>query len=113
MRGRMTTNREKVLALRQENPQMRAIMIAEELGITRERVRQLLVELDLRTDIPEAPTKRTWSMARGRGERKPKPVVLPKPDFFIKRKITKIGSLNASPAGSWWPADVLRPPTPK
>ncbi len=75
----MTTNREKVLAKRQENPQMRAIIIAEEIGITRERVRQLLVELGLRTDIPEAPTRRYWSMPRGRGEHKPRPMVLPKP----------------------------------
>ena len=43
----LSSNREKVLSLRQQDPSMPAIRIAEALNITRERVRQLLNEAGL------------------------------------------------------------------
>jgi len=48
-----TTNRGKVYLLRQQNPKMPAIRIAEILNISRERVRQLLNEAGLPTSFPK------------------------------------------------------------
>ena len=46
-----TTNREKVSLLRQKDPSMPAVRIAEVLNISRERVRQLLSEAGLQTQF--------------------------------------------------------------
>ena len=46
------TNRERVLELRESNPTMAAVRIAEILDITRERVRQILKDAGLPTYIP-------------------------------------------------------------
>lgn len=43
--------REKILHLRQINPELRGSEIAAQLGVSRERIRQLLVELNLPTRI--------------------------------------------------------------
>jgi predicted ArsR family transcriptional regulator len=45
------TTRDQVRALREQNPEMSAVDIARELGVTKERVRQLLVALGLPTVI--------------------------------------------------------------
>ena len=45
----LSSNRDLVVSLRQLNPNMPAIRIAEALNISRERVRQLLNEADLPT----------------------------------------------------------------
>ena len=45
----LSSNRDLVLSLRQLNPSMPAIRIAEALNISRERVRQLLNEAGLPT----------------------------------------------------------------
>ena len=47
----MTTTREKVLELRRRDPKMLANHIAIELGVSRERIRQLLKEAELATDL--------------------------------------------------------------
>jgi len=48
----------QVVQLRSDNPNMRAIRIAEELGCSRERVRQLLKKAHLPTKVPNyVPTK--------------------------------------------------------
>ena len=46
------TNKHRVLALREANPTLPAVRIAETVGITRERVRQILKEEGLPTYIP-------------------------------------------------------------
>jgi len=46
---------ERVRAMREENPKALAINIAKEIGVSRERVRQILVRLDLPTRIPVEP----------------------------------------------------------
>ena len=46
------TNRERVLELRESNPTLAAVRIAEILDITRERVRQILKDAGLPTYIP-------------------------------------------------------------
>lgn len=69
------TNRDRVLKLRQADPDMPAASMARELGITREGVRQILIALNLKTDVRRTPVK-----YRGRwyNVRKPKLVVIPK-----------------------------------
>ena len=46
------TNRQRVLELRETNPSLAAVRIAEILNITRERVRQILKKEGLPTHIP-------------------------------------------------------------
>lgn len=59
---------------------MRAIRIAEELGISRERVRVILNELGLEANIKGAPTKRYSKIPTShRSSYRPKPVVIPRP----------------------------------
>ena len=48
-----TSNRDKVLALREADPSLAAVRIAEILTITRERVRQILKQEGLPTQIPK------------------------------------------------------------
>jgi len=48
----LQSNRDKVLALRESNPNLPAVRIAEILMITRERVRQILKQEGLPTYIP-------------------------------------------------------------
>ena len=47
------TNRDKVFELREMDPRLPAVRIAERLSITRERVRQILKEMGLPTHIPK------------------------------------------------------------
>lgn len=49
------TNMQRVALIRKNYPDTKAIRISEELGISRERVRQLLVELDLPTSFEIEP----------------------------------------------------------
>lgn len=71
------TNKDKVLELRLDNPSMRATMIAEELGITRERVRQILKKLHLETNIKDAPTKKMGRERRDKTKYRPRPTYIP------------------------------------
>ena len=48
--------KERVKAIREGNPKALAINIAREVGVSRERVRQILVRLDLPTSFPREPT---------------------------------------------------------
>lgn len=54
----METTAEKVRALRQQNPSMPTHLIAEKVGRSRERIRQLLVKLGLPTDLRQ----RVWDI---------------------------------------------------
>lgn len=61
-----STIRGEVLRLRAADPQVTATMMAEELGVSREAVRQILVKLGLPTK-----TGKTFSWRRRRGARGP------------------------------------------
>lgn len=47
----MGETKNKVSELRQENPEMKAIDIAKRVGVSRERVRQILIDLGLPTNF--------------------------------------------------------------
>ena len=49
----MLTSRQQIIQLRLENPRIRAIKLAELVGITRERVRQILKKEGLTTKFEE------------------------------------------------------------
>lgn len=53
--GKCSTNRDRVALIRKNYPDAKAIRIAEELGISRERVRQLLTKLNLPTSWETEP----------------------------------------------------------
>ena len=61
-----TSNRDKVLALREADPSLAAVRIAEILQITRERVRQILKQAGLPTYIP-----RHYGHCKGCGKDRP------------------------------------------
>ena len=47
----MVTTKDKILELRQQDPEIKAVRMAEQLNITREAVRQTLVKLDMPTNF--------------------------------------------------------------
>ena len=69
----------KVIELRREDPTLRAIRIAEQLGISRERVRQILYKANLATTVPASiPTMRA-RVSPHRSSYRPAPVYHPLP----------------------------------
>ncbi len=52
----MVTTKDRILELRQQDPEIKAVRIAEQLGITREAIRQQLIELGLPTNFWKSPS---------------------------------------------------------
>jgi len=58
--GMMTTTREQVVEMRRVDPKARQIDMAAEIGVSRERVRQILLDEGLRGAYPVPPSPKSY-----------------------------------------------------
>ena len=82
----MTENRARICEMRKENPQVTQSQMAATLGVSRERVRQLLVDMGMPTVVDKTPRVNPWNKPR---------------------------SLEIAPALLWIINEMLRPPAGK
>tara|TARA_R110002020_G_scaffold165527_1_gene352980 strand:+ start:1366 stop:1731 length:366 start_codon:yes stop_codon:yes gene_type:complete len=82
----MTDSRAKICEMRKENPQITQAQMADTIGVSRERVRQLLIDMGMPTVVDKTPKVNPWNKPR---------------------------SLEIAPALLWIITEMLRPPAGK